>query len=276
MWFKRKIGDFIRKINPLEIEYIKIPVNAIPGANSFNSFKIAHVSDVHIPRTAFTPRYLAEAVKNQKPDIIFLTGDIMDGKSPFDGPKISLLISLLLKIAPVVAISGNHEVGYKKYEKIWKTMLKLRGVVFVDNSLINVDKEGKNFVIAGIKDFNPRKITNPDLSFLNEVKIADDDCFLLLHHRPNIWRNYYPENAPTPDIVFSGHAHGGQIRIPFTGRGIIAPNQGLFPKYISGLYEYPDGSKEIISRGLASVTTPVRINNNPHLIIVELFADKKN
>jgi len=268
MKLRRLIGDFIRKRNPLDIEHITIPIKNI--SPSFTSLKIAHISDIHIPRCAFSPRDIADAVGKQNPDVIFLTGDMMDGRSKFDGPKISSLIGLLMKIAPVYAISGNHERKNGEYYKIWRSMLELRGVYFMNNKTNRFEKEGVVFVITGMKDTSLRSVLDLDFSFLSEVEVTDGECYLLLHHKPNIWRSYYPADAPVPDIIFSGHAHGGQVRIPFIQRGLMAPDQGLFPKYTSGIYRYSDGSCEIISRGLASSTKPVRVNNHPHIPIVEL------
>lgn len=270
MRLRRWVGDFIRKHNSLDVEQVSI---LIEGASSnFVSLKIAHVSDVHIPRSAFSAREIASAVSEQRPDVIFLTGDLMDGRTRFDGPKIALLISKLLKIAPVYAVSGNHERKNDKYYRILKTMLELRGVHFIDDKVMRFKKEGTTFVIAGIKDISSSEVDAADFKFLRDIEQGDDMCYLLLHHKPHLWRSYYPSDALIPDVVFSGHAHGGQVRIPFVKRGLIAPHQGLFPKYISGLYTYSDGSREVVSRGLASSTNPVRVNNKPHLPIITLTA----
>ena len=274
MKLRQLIGDFIRKRNPLDIEQIKIPIAGI--SSDFTSLRIAHVSDVHIPRTAASPREIAAAVQTQNPDLIFLTGDMMDGRSAFDGPKLSLLIGFLLEIAPVYAISGNHEQKNRKYFRIWKTMLKLRGIHFIDNNMMRFEKEGVIFLIVGMKDTSVKKLFELDLDFLREIEVAEGECLLLLHHKPHLWRAYYPIDAPIPHVIFSGHAHGGQIGIPFIKRGLIAPNQGFLPKYVSGVYGYSDGSREVISRGLASSTRPIRVNNRPHIPIVELVSSDEN
>ena len=270
MKLRRIIGDFIRKRNPLDVEHIRIPIEDAPAR--FKSLKIAHISDVHIPRSAFSPREIADAVRRQDPDVIFLTGDIMDGGSYFDGVTIALLIDMLIKIAPIYAVSGNHERKKRGYYKIWRTMLMLRGVHFMNRKTARIEKDGMTFVITGIHDISVSKVLDADLSFLSELEIADYECHLVLHHKPNLWRSYYPMDVRPPDIVFSGHAHGGQMRLPFIKRGLYAPNQKFLPKYISGLYHYSDGSKEIVSRGLASSTKPMRINNRPHIPIVELHS----
>lgn len=270
MMLKRLVGDFIRKCNPLEVEQIIIPIDNI--STNFTSLKIAHVSDVHIPRSAFSPHEISEILKKQAPDVIFLTGDMMDVASKFEAPKIALLTSLLMEIAPLYVISGNHERRKRGYEQIWETMLKLRGAYVMNDQVRRFEKEGVTFVVTGMRDINVNKILESDVSFLTEIEVATTECHLLLHHKPNIWRSYYPDDAPTPNVVFSGHAHGGQARIPFIKRGLIAPDQGLFPKYTSGLYAYSDGSVEVVSRGIASSTRPVRIGNKPHIPIVVLVS----
>jgi len=269
----RLIGDFIRKRNPLHIEHITIPITGI--SSNLTSLKVAHVSDLHIPRAAFSPTEIADALKSQNPDVIFLTGDIVDGGLKFDGPTLALLIILLMEIAPVYAISGNHERRNRHHYKVWKTMLELRGVNYIDDKSARIEKDGIGFIIAGIRDISIEEILDFDSTFLSEIEVAHDECYLLLFHKPNIWRFCFPANAPIPNVVFSGHAHGGQIVIPHINRGLIAPDQGLFPKYISGLYQYSNNSYEVVSRGLASSTRPLRINNMPHIPIVELVPEGK-
>jgi len=268
MRLRRLIGDFIRERNPLDIEQIVIPIKGI--SSGFTSLRIAHLSDVHIPKSAFSPVEIANALKKHKPDVIFLTGDMVDGRLKFDGPAIALFISILQKIAPIYAVSGNHEQNNCEYCNIWKTMLKLRGVYFIDDKVAYFEKDGTTFVIVGIGDIDKEEIWKFDSSFISEIEVAADECYLLLHHKPNIWRSYYPTDVSVPDVVFSGHAHGGQVVIPYLNRGLLAPAQGLFPKYTSGLYQFSDGSYEVVSRGLASSTRPLRVNNRPHIPMVEL------
>ena len=261
---RRLIGNVIRHRNPLDVAHYEVNLGLK------EQLVIAQVSDVHIPRSAFSPKVIADAVAKEKPDIIVITGDMMDGRSKFHGPHLSQLIQLLKKIAPVYAISGNHERNNRKYFKIWRTMLKLSGVHYLDNAIHTFKKGEQRFTIVGIADYNPQKIDQLDLQFLEGLQSKQDDCILLLHHKPNIWRNIYPPHLPLPQLVFSGHAHGGQVMLPILNRGLIAPGEGIIPKYVNGLYAYPDGTMELISRGLASSTRPVRVNNRPHLPIVTL------
>jgi predicted MPP superfamily phosphohydrolase len=95
--------------------------------------------------------------------------------------------------------------------------------------------------------------------------ISEEEFTLLLSHRPEMFDTYVEKDV---DLVFSGHAHGGQFRIPFVG-GVFAPNQGLFPKYDSGIYS-EGNTTMVVSRGIGNSAFPFRINNRPEVILVEL------
>jgi predicted MPP superfamily phosphohydrolase len=100
---------------------------------------------------------------------------------------------------------------------------------------------------------------------LTELLDEEDGYTILLSHRPELFEVYAQH---TVDLVFSGHAHGGQFRIPFVG-GLIAPNQGLFPKYDAGIYE-EGNTTMVVSRGIGNSIVPFRINNRPEIVLVEL------
>ena len=102
-------------------------------------------------------------------------------------------------------------------------------------------------------------------SILTELLDEEDGYTILLSHRPELFEVYAENNI---DLIFSGHAHGGQFRIPFVG-GLIAPNQGLFPKYDAGIYE-EGNTTMVVSRGIGNSIVPFRINNRPEIVLVEL------
>jgi len=261
---KRKIGDFIRKFNTLDTEIIKVPF-----FEDETSIRIVQLSDLHIPRNAFMVTEIAKVVKDLKPDLIFITGDMMDGKWSFNGAKLSLITKLLVKIGPVYVVSGNHERRHKKYYQIWETMMKLLGTKYLKNEISYITFSGKRIGLIGLKDMTTKDALDEDFSFLTKME-RNLDLVLMLTHRPNEWRKFYPEKGPLPDFVFSGHAHGGQVGIPLLNRGLIGPNKKILPKFVNGLYKYEDGSCEIISRGLACATRPVRINNRPHIPVLDI------
>ncbi len=100
---------------------------------------------------------------------------------------------------------------------------------------------------------------------LSELMSDNDKYTLLLSHRPELFEVYVKCGA---DLVLSGHAHGGQFRLPFVG-GLVAPNQGLFPEYDAGLYT-EGNTNMVVSRGVGNSILPFRFNNRPEVILIEL------
>ena len=103
---------------------------------------------------------------------------------------------------------------------------------------------------------------------ISDLHLSPNTYTVLLSHRPELFDVYVANNV---DLVLTGHAHGGQIRLPFIG-GLVAPGQGLFPKYDAGLFERDD-TQMIVSRGLGNSIFPVRINNRPHLVVITLASE---
>ena len=133
-------------------------------------------------------------------------------------------------------------------------------------------KGSETIQIAGLDDpdFTERDTYIQDSMVqtkISNLSLSDEYC-ILLSHRPELFEEYVSEEV---DLVLSGHAHGGQFRVPFIG-GIIAPNQGLFPKYDAGKYS-KNHTTMIVSRGIGNSIIPVRINNRPEIVIVELVCD---
>ena len=234
--------------------------------NAFDEFRIAHISDLHNAEFGSENSKLIESVLISNPDIIVLTGDTIDNFHT----DIDLALNFLeqaIKIAPCYYITGNYEawIGRVVFSEFEDKMLEL-GVMVLHNESLLLEKEGERIVLVGIDD--------PDYSvgFSKSLsEMATDEYFtVLLSHRPECFEEYV-ENGY--DLVLSGHAHGGQFRLPFIG-GVLAPNQGWFPKYDSGLY-IKDNTTMIVSRGIGNSVVPIRINNRPELIIIELNSDNK-
>ena len=108
---------------------------------------------------------------------------------------------------------------------------------------------------------------------IENLQNESDGYMILLSHRPELFDLYVETEM---DLVFSGHAHGGQFRLPFIG-GLVAPNQGFFPKYDAGQFK-EENTTMIVSRGVGNSIIPIRINNRPEIIVARLtvnpFADK--
>lgn len=183
-------------------------------------------------------------------------------------------VQQIVKIAPVYYVSGNHEQLSGKYGVLKEKLEKLN-VQIIDNSYMTLSKGGDEIGLMSIADpaiqQNEGTYLWDDSGVYMEKNLkklfinVDTDFNILLSHRPEQFIVYKDMNV---DLVFSGHAHGGQIRIPFIG-GLIAPNQGLFPKYTNGIYKN-DVTSMVVSRGLGNSIFPFRLFNRPELVVVTL------
>ena len=235
----------------------------------FDGFKIVQISDLHNKVFGKEQDKLLEKVANISPDIIVVTGDIVDRRR-YNLENAMYFVNEALKIAPIYYVSGNHEAWSGKYYEVKERLIKA-GVYVIEDEMIEIKKENSIINILGLSD--PAFITS---SYSEETDTSKMKEYLkswssvkgfnvLLSHRPELFDLYSSSNI---DIVFSGHAHGGQIRIPFIG-GIIAPNQGFFPKYTDGSYN-SNQTTMFVSRGLGNSLFPVRIFNRPEIISVTL------
>jgi len=243
--------------------------------NSFNGYKILHISDLHNKEFGKNQKKLISLTKELNPDIIVVTGDLIDSRrTTIDDMHIALsYMKSATDIAPVYYVSGNHEERSNLYNDL-KIALEECGVINMDDTHKNIELNGDSISLLGLADisFNPiisSKYNTSTLGFdeiLGNLKTESNNKFtILLSHRPELIKLYSKENI---DLVFSGHAHGGQIRLPFLG-GLIAPNQGFFPKYINGIHKL-NSTSLVISRGLGNSLAPQRIFNRPELVVVTL------
>jgi len=253
----------------LQVSNYNIINNNIPV--DLDNYKIVQISDFHNTKSDTLTNDLIKEVKKQKPNIIVITGDIVDSRI-YDLQIVIDFIEKIKDVAPIYFVSGNHEISSGKYEEI-KDKLTLEGVIILDNAIDKVTINDECIYIVGLVDssYYPselREITNQTDSDLKDLikEVDDEDSFkILLSHRPEIFETYVANDI---DVVFTGHAHGGQIRLPFIG-GLIAPNQGLFPKYTSGLITENETSM-VVSRGIGNSIIPFRINNRPELVVIKL------
>lgn len=238
---------------------------------SFNGFKIIHISDFH--NKNFYGR-LTKKIKIENPDIIFITGDLIDRRKT--NLKIATeFIKDIVEIAPVYYVSGNHEQLSEHYSEL-KEELKKLNVIIMDNFCKTINKDGSEIGLAGIADPTGRKKNEGYMYKNNSSYIRSDleelttnlktEFNILLSHRPEHINVYKEFNF---DLVFCGHAHGGQIRIPYVG-GILSPDQGFFPKYSEGICN-EDTTTMVVSRGLGNSSFPFRIFNHPELVAVTLI-----
>ncbi|MDP4178376.1 MAG: metallophosphoesterase [Bacillota bacterium] len=254
--------------NWIETQNIKIEINNLP--EGLNGLKIAQVSDVHLRKNTSSIDNIINIVKKEKPDIIVMTGDIIDQSADVKTCGLERLCKGLSDIAKTYAVTGNHEIWNGNVDE-WTSILTENNVDVVDDKIEIYTKNNKSIAILGIKDASEYKPSN--FKDINKVK---DMPRILLAHQPELFTSSYSSslNSINPNLVFSGHAHGGQFRIPIINKGIVAPDQGLFPKYTSGLY-VNNNVDMIVSRGLGNSIIPIRVNNRPHIPITILSSVTK-
>lgn len=216
--------------------------------------RIVHLSDLHGKRFGHKNIKLIKKVADESPDFIAITGDIIHLYTPKNIAVAAEAVSALKEIAPVLYIAGNHEMRNKGYRNLRKILLEAGAAVLDDKvaEVCGITVAGLNG--ASLRNDKIEKIT-PDIS----PKI-------LLAHEPQFFEKYA---AAGYDLILCGHAHGGQWRIPFTGRGLFAPGQGAFPEYTSGVHE-KGKSAMIISRGLGNSEFPLRLFNRPEIVVIDI------
>lgn len=227
---------------------------------------IALITDLHACYYGNNQAWLIDALAQKQPDVILLGGDIYDDKMSFDNSD--ELLSQLPAIAPTYYVDGNHENWLPKsdYDKVMHK-IHAHGVELIHGKSIPLPSS--NVVIHGVSDPDGGGFDR-DLKKV-AANLNSDKVNVLLTHRPERIEKY---RAHRFDMILTGHAHGGQWRVPFLINGVFAPNQGIFPSYAGGLYEFYDdeiSTKFIVSRGLARESTKVpRLFNRPELIFITL------
>ena len=252
-----------------DLEIYKYNVKSEDIPSEFDNFRIVQISDLHNAEFGENNEKLLLMLKQADADIIAITGDMIDSRNT----DVDVAISFAQKavnIAPVYYVNGNHESRVLgEYEKL-KQGLTDAGVTILENSSADITIGDETISLIGINDPTFRMELVDDTMEQNiahqlEDVIPDNDNYkVLLAHRPEYF-DVYAENV---DLVLSGHAHGGQFRIPFIG-GLVAPGQGFFPEYYEGSH-IKENTEMIVSRGIGNSIIPFRINNKPEIIVAEL------
>ena len=253
----------------LELNRYTITSSRLP--ESFDGYRIAHISDLHNTEMGQGNEKLLAMLREAKPDMIAITGDLIDSRNT-DIEVALQFAQEAAKIAPCYYVSGNHEARVNEYEEL-KTGLVSAGVIILEDAKTNISLEGQEITLIGVNDpsFQTEYLFGDSETVmdarLTELHTEVDAFTILLSHRPELFNTYLEHGI---DLILSGHAHGGQFRLPFVG-GLVAPNQGFFPEYDAGLYtdEY---TNMIVSRGIGNSILPFRINNRPEVILIELKA----
>jgi len=228
------------------------------------SFSLVHLSDLHNKSFGTDNKKLLEKIASANPDLVVITGDIIDSSRGGSEQALNLIRGLKEK-TPVYFVPGNHEKWSGSYP-VLKAKLRLAGAIILENEVVLLEnQEGRKIFLAGVDD--------PDFSNLekwqenlNTLSTKTENYFtVLLSHRPERFEDYV---AGAFNLVLAGHAHGGQWRLPLIG-GLVAPNQGLLPKYDAGLYQKVT-SAMLVSRGLGNSLMPLRLFNLPEIISIKI------
>ena len=254
----------------IELNTFEIMSEDLPA--EFDGYCIAHISDFHNTKFGKDNAKLINMLKEADPDIIAITGDIIDSRRT-DIDVSFTFVEEILKIAPCYYVTGNHEARVSEEYTLLKEKMAQAGVIILENDCLSIEREATTIEIIGLEDPTFRVIGSVAeeaevvSDVLPKLTTSDDNFRILLSHKPEFFDIYVESDI---DLVLSGHAHGGQFIIPLIG-GLIAPGQGLFPELDSGLFE-KDETILIVSRGIGNSVIPLRINNRPEIILIDLHS----
>ena len=221
--------------------------------DAFDGCRIAHVSDLHNSKLW---KQTIKRLKEAKPDLICITGDLVDSRSP-DLQIAFAFAEAAVQIAPCYYITGNHEVRLEQCDQLL-TGLQERGVTVLQDEAVLLEKGDQAIALAGHQWGNTKRVG----------RITDFAGYrILLSHPPEAMDHYV---AGGYDLVLSGHAHGGQFRLPILG-GLYAPGQGFLPEYDSGIFSRGE-TDLVVSRGVGNSVFPIRFHNRPEVIVITLHA----
>jgi predicted MPP superfamily phosphohydrolase len=263
-------GFFAFENNDIVVSKFTYAGDRLPKA--FDGYVIVQISDLHNKRFGTNQKRILKKLKDANPNLIVVTGDVLDHRR-YDFAPVMELMQGAKKLAPVVYIPGNHEESSGRYLEIKEALLRA-GVTVLGDASYTISRGDDAVTVLGVLDpsFSKlRQIRKTDASDMKRFLTArseEDDFTILLSHRAELLKLYSEVGV---DLVFAGHAHGGQIRLPFIG-GLYAPGQGVFPKYTSGRHD-AGNTTMYVSRGLGNSAFPLRIFNRPELVVVTLKAE---
>ena len=243
-------------------------------------YRIVQISDFHNVKFGKNNQKLVDRIRECEPDMIVLTGDLVDSNHT-NVDRAVQFVDEIVKICPVYYVTGNHEYWLEKseYDELMDGLVSA-GVVILDNQVVEISRGDAKFRLVGLDDrsladgtlealLSDESIRNNQAEQKEETADNEDsgekELTVVLAHEPQYLARYAGTGV---DLVLSGHAHGGQFRLPFVG-GIVAPDQGFLPEYTAGEY-YMNGTEMIVSRGLGNSVIPVRLFNYPEIVCVDL------
>lgn len=237
----------------------------LPAA--FDGFRIVHLSDLHGKEFGAGNERLLTAVADLKPDLIAVTGDLIDREEQLS--MVPALARGLAAIAPTYYVTGNHEWAVRRVNDL-KGVLTQCGVTVLSGEYELLEREGTALAVAGVDDPNGPPSAADGAALKADIRAEQGEVYtLLLSHRDTV-ETYESWGF---ELTLCGHGHGGVWRLPLLDKGILSTDRTLFPAYDGGLYELENGKACVVSRGLGSNTVPFRafrLFNRPDLPLIIL------
>ena len=240
--------------NRFSVRKTTIELDRLPSA--FDGFAILQVSDLHDRAYGKDGLGMIRVIRELPVDMIAITGDLLDRHRPERRENGYRFAGEAAILAPTYFVQGNHEWKIGDWPGI-KEELTERGVRVMENERITLVRGDARLDLIGIGD----KATEEEIQTL----VEKGTCSILMSHHPERIREYAQTQV---DLVLSGHAHGGQVRL--FGRGLFSPDQGVLPRYTSGMYD-SGKTKLYVSRGAGNHRfLPPRIFNRPEIDLIIL------
>ena len=242
--------------------------------------RVVQLTDLHNSEFGENNERLVRMVQKQSPDLIFMTGDMLNGRE--DETEIAVsLVRRLIEVAPVYFSYGNHEVTHERtFARDLTALFEEAGATVLNRTYEDVTVNGQTIRLGGIygyclpeKYYYSGEAKRWECEYLKEFQDTESYT-LLLAHLPTCWIRNDNLDIWQIDCVVSGHEHGGQIRLPLIG-GLYAPDQGFFSGRSSGIYASQDGERAmVLSRGLGSGVGVPRFNNVPEIGVVDILPQR--
>lgn len=238
------------------------------GMEGLDGYKIVQIADLH---SAKLEKELEEALEQLQPNLIVMTGDLVN-REDRDFTQALSTAALAVRFAPTYFVRGNHEVDNPYYARL-RQGLEAVGVTILEDEGVVLEYHGACLNLVGVKDVTAHAGSRTEaieaMGQTAKKQFVKGAYHVLLSHRPSLLETY---GACGADLVFSGHAHGGQVRLPIIG-AVFAPDQGLWPQVTAGVHTAGQ-AQVVVSRGLGNGTPFPRLWNGPELVTVTLRAQE--
>ena len=242
--------------NVFKVQGVQFETEKLPRQESL---RIVQITDVHNKKSLRIHERVIGKVRELAPDMIVLTGDLVDRKTRNFSAVFSFIDGLAQTDVPLFFVTGNHEWTNPKRAKLL-TGLRKRGVTIFSNESFEIKRNKSVINLVGIED----SATKHEDLYEAFSGLKEEYYTILLSHSPYVIKRYPFLPA---DLVVSGHTHGGQVRFPFIGAA-ISPGGGIFPELDKGVFEWGENRQVYIDSGLGTSMAPIRFMNQSQISLI--------